>query len=162
MFRDHRGTFDVFWNDEAVARAGIPFRPISACFSHNILPGTLRGMHFQKSPYEQAKLVSCVRGRAWDVIVDLRRDSRTFGQWCATELSAASGRAVLVPAGCAHGYVTLNEDTTIAYLIEGAYRPDAARVLRWDDDTVGIPWPNVAPTLSENDRSAPGWESCEF
>ncbi len=119
-------------------------------------------MHFQKSPHGQTKLVSCVSGRAWDVIVDLRKESSTFGQWCGIELSAASGRSVLVPPGCAHGFVTLEPNTTIAYLIEGPYRPERARSLRWDDETVGIEWPCDSPILSETDASAPSWDSCEF
>lgn len=162
VFRDGRGAFDVLWDDEWPVETGVAFRPSSACFSYNESSGTLRGMHFQKSPHEQTKLVSCVNGRAWDVIVDLRRKSKTFGEWSATELSAASGRTLLVPAGCAHGFVTLDEDTTIAYLIEGPYRHEAAGVLRWDDETVGIHWPCKIRTLSEKDASAPSWVSCEF
>lgn len=162
LFRDKRGAFEIFWDAEQILDTGVSFQPSCACFSYNERSGTLRGMHFQKPPYEQAKLVSCVSGRAWDVIVDLRKQSKTFGQWCATELSPASGQAVLIPAGCAHGFVTLNADTTIAYLIEGEFRSEASRVLRWDDETVGIEWPCEIITLSHKDASAPVWDFCEF
>lgn len=162
VFRDHRGAFEPFWDAQVFGGSGIAFEPSNVCFSYNERRHTLRGMHFQKSPYAQAKLVSCVRGRVWDVIVDLRIESATFRQWCGTELSAASGRSVLVPPGCAHGFVTLTPDTTIAYLIEGAYLPETARSLRWNDETVMIEWPCDSPILSETDAAAPSWDSCEF
>ncbi len=123
---------------------------------------TLRGFHFQKSPYGQAKLVSCVSGKALDVIVDLRRDSSSFGNWHATELEAASGKSIYIPAGCAHGFLTLEPNTTIAYLIEGEYLPQAGRVLRWNDPKLAVAWPVTDPILSDKDAAAPGWETCDF
>ena len=101
--------------------------------------------------------MSCVRGSVWDVIVDLRPESSTFLAWQSVELSEASGRAVYVPRGCAHGFLTLAANSTVAYLIEGAYVPESARTLRWDDPAVGIEWPlpaGVQPMLSDRDRSA--------
>ncbi len=159
---DNRGQFEVFWDESLLSQVDVDFQPSNAHHSYNVAASTLRGMHFQKSPHGQTKLVSCVSGRAWDVIVDLRKESATFGQWCGIELSAASGRSVLVPPGCAHGFVTLEPNTTIAYLIEGAYLPEMARSLRWDDETVGIEWPSDSPILSETDATAPSWDSCEF
>ncbi|MFN9977675.1 MAG: dTDP-4-dehydrorhamnose 3,5-epimerase family protein, partial [Phycisphaerae bacterium] len=85
--------------------------------------------------------MSCVTGRVWDVMVDLRPDSPTFGKWHGTELAAGTGKSVFIPAGCGHGFVTLQPDSTVAYLIEGEYQPDAGRVLMWNDSTVGIEWP---------------------
>lgn len=162
LFHDNRGCFEVFWEKELLVPKSISFSPSNAHHSYNTLAGTLRGIHFQKSPYGQTKLVSCVSGRVWDVMVDLRSDSNTFGNWHATELTAASGRAILIPAGCGHGFVTLEPHTTVAYLIEGKYVPDAGRVLRWDDAKLGIDWPCQDPILSDKDAAAPGWEQCEF
>jgi len=152
----------VFWETELLDSIDVDFQPTNAHHSYNTLAGTVRGMHFQKAPHGQTKLVSCVSGKAWDVMVDLRQDSSTFGKWHATELSAASGNAVLIPAGCGHGFATLEPNTTIAYLIQGEYIPDAGRVLRWDDAKVGIQWPCQDPILSEKDADASQWDQCEF
>jgi len=95
-------------------------------------------------------------------MVDLRRESATFGLWHTVELAAASGRSVYVPAGCAHGFVTLEPNTTMAYLIEGEYQPNSGRVLKWNDPKVGIIWPVSNPTLSGKDAVAPEWDECEF
>ncbi|GAA5510421.1 hypothetical protein Rcae01_05929 [Novipirellula caenicola] len=152
----------MFWERDLLSPQSISFSPTNANHSYNTHTGTLRGMHFQKSPHGQTKLVSCVSGKAWDVMVDLRDDSSTFGKWHATKLSAASGQAVLIPAGCGHGFVTLEPNTTIAYLIEGQYMPDQGRVLRWNDPTVAINWPVKDPVLSDKDAAAPDWDQCEF
>ncbi|WP_158230964.1 dTDP-4-dehydrorhamnose 3,5-epimerase family protein [Rhodopirellula bahusiensis] len=162
VFNDNRGSFEVFWEQDLLKAKDISFAPTNAHHSYNSRTNTLRGMHFQKAPHGQNKLVSCISGKAWDVMVDLRADSSTFGKWHATELSAASGNAVLIPAGCGHGFITLQPNTTIAYLIEGEYIPDAGRVLRWDDTKVAIQWPCKDPILSEKDATAPDWEQCEF
>ena len=158
-FQDSRGAFEVFWEADNLAAAGISFAPVSAYHSYNEKAGTLRGMHYQKPPYAQAKLVSCVSGRLWDVMVDLRPDSPTFLRWEATELSAASGKTILIPAGCAHGFVTLADHTTVAYLIEGDYHPAAAATLRWNDPAIGIAWPATDPILSDGDRNAPDFSA---
>lgn len=154
-FRDARGTFEVFWEQTDLRAAGLLFVPASACHSYNLKAGMLRGMHFQRAPFGQAKLVSCVQGAAWDVMVDLRPASPTYRKWHGETLAAASGRTVLVPAGCAHGFVALKDDTTIAYLIEGDYQPTASGVVRWNDPAFGIEWPVSEPMLSERDRMAP-------
>jgi len=157
-FHDARGAFEVFWEAADLVAAGIVFAPVSAHHSYNEKTGTLRGLHYQKPPHGQAKLVSCVNGRVWDVAVDLRPNSPTYLHWEATELSAASGCALYIPAGCAHGFVTLTEHATLAYLIEGDYQPAAAGTLRWDDPAVGIDWPVREPILSERDRLAPDFQ----
>jgi dTDP-4-dehydrorhamnose 3,5-epimerase len=154
-FCDARGVFEVFWEPADLGAAGIAFRPESACHSYNAKAGTLRGLHYQKLPHGQSKLVVCVSGRVWDVIVDLREESPTYRKWEATELSAASGRVLYIPAGIAHGFVTIEDHSTVGYLIEGAYQPDAGGVVRWDDPTLAIPWPVRDPILSEKDRNAP-------
>lgn len=153
-YRDARGCFEVFWESDLLAASGISFTPSNAHHSYNDRAGTLRGMHFQRTPHGQAKLVSCVRGKFLDVIVDVRSGSPTYLRWAAVELSAASGRALYIPSGCAHGFVTLEDHSTVAYLIEGEYRPEAAATLRWDDPSVGIQWPVREPILSDRDRWA--------
>lgn len=157
-YRDERGAFEVFWESDGRADGGIPIVPWGAYHSHNLKTHTLRGMHYQEQPHAQARLVSCVRGSVWDVIVDLRPESATFLGWQAVELNEGCGRAVYVPRGCAHGFLTLAENSTVAYLIEGRYVPESARTLRWNDPAVGIEWPlpaHTEPLLSARDRSAP-------
>jgi len=156
-FRDKRGTFEVVWDGENFRQAGIMFEPSSACQSFNHKAGTLRGMHFQLAPHAQAMLVSCVGGAVWDVVVDLRRASPSYLQWAAAELNESSSTVIYVPRGCAHGYLTMRDNSTIAYLIEGAYHPASAGILRWNDPAVGIPWNNSNPILSEQDRLAPDY-----
>ncbi len=162
VFRDSRGAFEVAWERELLNTVPISFTPSNAHHSYNAAAKTLRGFHFQKPPYGQAKLVSCVSGKALDVIVDLRRDSNSFGTWHATELEAASGKSIYIPAGCAHGFLTFEPNTTIAYLIEGEYLPQAGRVLRWNDPRLAVKWPVTDPILSDKDAAAPGWETCDF
>jgi dTDP-4-dehydrorhamnose 3,5-epimerase len=162
LAEDRRGCFEVSWERELLKKLDIEFEPNNAYHSYNLTAGTLRGLHFQKYPHAQAKLVSCVQGRAWDVMVDLREHSTSFGKWHATELSAQSGMSVLVPAGCAHGFVTLEDNTTIAYLISGTYHSDAGRVLKWNDPRVNIEWPIETPILSAKDAEAPEWQACDF
>ena len=153
-FRDARGAFESFWEMKDLSSEGIWFRPCSACHSYNAKSGTIRAFHLQRPPFSQAKMVSCVSGKAWDVILDLRPESPTFRRWGAIELSAASGKAVYIPAGCAHGFATLEDNTTIAYLIEGEYRPESAAVVRWNDPALGIDWPVSVPIISDKDRQA--------
>jgi dTDP-4-dehydrorhamnose 3,5-epimerase len=157
VFLDPRGSFEVFWEEELFQNRGFSFRPTNAHHSYNVKKGTIRAFHYQESPYGQTKLVSCVAGRIWDVIVDLRRESTTFLQWKSFELSAESGRSVFIPAGCAHGFVTLEDHSTVSYLIEGGYHPPSSRVLRWNDPSFNVPWPISDPILSDKDRDAPLW-----
>ena len=154
-FSDHRGVFEPAWDVETFESLGIPFRPEGAAHSYNRRAGTIRAFPYQSAPFAQAKLVSCVSGSIWDVAVDLRQDSSTFGRWSAVHLSEASGSFHLIPAGCAHGFLTLTDASTVSYLIEGPYRPEAARTLRWNDPEIRVPWPVEDPILSEKDRNAP-------
>ena len=158
-FRDVRGTFEVIWEAELFSSVGLQFQPVSSAFSFNDKFGTLRGLHFQKTPYGQSKLVSCVRGRVWDVIADLRPDSSSYLSWAFTELSDSNGVAVFIPAGYAHGFITLSDHSTVAYLIEGTYVAESAGIVRWDDTSLGIVWPNKDPILSDRDRFAPDFIS---
>jgi len=116
--------------------------------------GTLRGLHFQTEP-GQAKLVRCPRGRIFDVAVDLRRDSPTYGQWEGHELDDELHRQLFVPAGCAHGFAVLSEEADVAYLLSSPYDPATEAGIAWDDPDVGVEWPVEAPLLSERDKTAP-------
>ena len=129
--------------------------------SSNLKAGTLRGLHYQRDPYAEGKLVWCASGSAYDVIVDLRSSSETFGKWVATELRPA-GPILYVPPGFAHGFQTLHDNTLIQYHIAGAYHPDAATGIRWDDPRLNIPWPSQPPAeISDRDRALPTLEERE-
>jgi dTDP-4-dehydrorhamnose 3,5-epimerase len=140
---DARGWFRETWKHAALNEAGITtvFTQDNEAFSS--APGTLRGLHFQRAPHAQAKLVRAVSGRILDVVVDLRRGSAHYGHHVAQELTAEGGEQLFVPEGFAHGYVTLTADTLVAYKVSGSYRPDAEGGLRWDDPALGIAWPGI-------------------
>jgi dTDP-4-dehydrorhamnose 3,5-epimerase len=141
-----RKEFEAHGLDPAVAQCNV---------SHNVKRGTLRGLHYQAPPYEEAKLVRCTRGAIWDVIVDLREGSKTRLQWFAAELSADNHRALYVPRGFAHGFQTLADDSEVFYQMSEFYRPDGARGIRWNDPSIGIRWPLAEPILSARDRDLP-------
>jgi dTDP-4-dehydrorhamnose 3,5-epimerase len=117
--------------------------------------GTVRGMHFQVAPALEAKLVRCTRGSMFDVVLDLRRDSPTFGKWYGAELSATNGRMLYVPQQCAHGYQTLEENTEMHYMTSAFFTPDAAQGVRFDDPFFNIRWPLAPTAVSEQDRNWP-------
>lgn len=122
--------------------------------SFNKLRGTLRGLHFQVPPHAETKVVSCTRGRIYDVIVDIRKDSPTFGQWQGVELSASNSLALYVPTGFAHGFITLEDASDVHYMITPAHVPGFARAIRWDDPALAITWPLAPLVMSESDRLA--------
>lgn len=153
-FSDSRGIVGPIWERDWLLELGIEFNPDSSVISQTHRKGTLRGLHFQSAPYSQAKLVSCLSGCVFDVVVDIRPESSSYLCWAAATLLADSRGAIFVPHGCAHGFLTLSDNVTIAYLLEGAYVPKAASVLRWDDPTFSIPWPHSNPHLSDKDRFA--------
>jgi len=156
---DARGRFMRAWCFEEFAIHGISFVPIQGNMGLSIRAGTLRGLHYQVAPCEEAKLVRCTRGRVFDVLVDLRAGSSTFGRWFGTELSAENGRMLYVPPMCAHGYQTIEDDSEIYYLTSAMYAPNAVRGLRFDDPTVGIRWPLPPQAVSEQDLHWPFLES---
>ncbi|MFM1896463.1 MAG: putative dTDP-4-dehydrorhamnose 3,5-epimerase [Pseudomonadota bacterium] len=123
--------------------------------SYNHKRGTLRGMHYQAAPHGEVKLVRCTRGAVFDVVVDLREDSPTRGRWLSVELSADNGRAVYIPAYCAHGFITLQDHSELLYMIDVPYEPSAARCLRWDDPLLAVDWPLQPLVISERDATAP-------
>lgn len=129
------------------------FRQSSVSF--NTRRGTLRGMHYQARPHAEAKLVRCTAGAVFDVIVDLRPSSPTYRRWYGTELTASNRRALYIPEGVAHGFISLTEDTEILYMISVDYEPGSARGIRWNDPAIGIMWPLQPTTISARDASYP-------
>ncbi len=154
---DERGIFAETWNKRAFARAGIEADFVQANSSLSHLAGTIRGLHYQRPPAAQAKLIRIVHGRAFHVAVDLRRDSPTYGGFVSTELSAERGEQLFIPAGFAHGFCTLEPETEVAYLVTDFYAPEFDTGIRWDDPALAIPWPLAgrAPTISARDLTFP-------
>ncbi len=152
---DPRGAFFRSFCVEEFARAGIAFRPVQASFSENLRRHTLRGMHWQAAPHEEVKLVRCVRGAVHDVALDIRRGSATRGRHVALTLSAEAGNAILVPAGCAHGFLTLTDHAVLEYMMDVPFAPGVARGLRWNDPAFAIPWPAEPAVISDRDAAWP-------
>ena len=152
---DARGAFTETWEREAFAARGLFTAIDQVSSADNRSAGTLRGMHYQLAPHAQAKLVGCTAGAFYDVIVDLRPDSATFRRWYAVELRADLPRALYVPAGFAHGYLTLRDDTTVQYLIAGRYAPAQARGVRWNDPAFAIRWPATPTVIAPRDAGYP-------
>ena len=156
-FGDQRGFFEETYNLESFSAKGIETVFVQDNHSVSTAIGTVRGLHFQAPPKAQAKLVRCGRGRLFDVAVDIRKGSPTFGQWVGEELSFENGRMMLVPAGFAHGFMTLEPDTEIVYKCSDTYAPETEGGIRWDDPDIGINWPldMAAAQLSDKDKVAP-------
>ena len=153
---DVRGSFARTYCRRDFAEFGIDFEIAQMSVSYNALAATLRGLHFQLPPFEEAKLVSCVRGALVDVMVDLRPGSDSFGAWHAEELSARNGRMLFIPQGFAHGFQTLSDDTLVTYAISTPYVQEASAGVRWDDPQLGIQWPSSDDRIiSERDRTLP-------
>jgi dTDP-4-dehydrorhamnose 3,5-epimerase len=152
---DDRGRFLRAWCAREFADHGVDFLPVQANMGLSVRKGTVRGMHFQEAPALEAKLVRCTRGAIFDVVLDLRPESQSYGKWYGVELSAANARMLYVPEGCAHGYQTLEEFTEMHYMTSGVYTPGAARGVRFDDPAFGIEWPLAASVVSEQDRNWP-------
>jgi dTDP-4-dehydrorhamnose 3,5-epimerase len=153
--QDSRGFFERTYCEREFATLGIQDVFVQHSRSLSALRGTLRGMHFQKEPHEEAKVVSCAKGAIHDVIVDLRPGSETFLRWQAFELSSANRHQLYVPVGFAHGFQTLEDNTEVNYLISNFYQPDASTGLRYDDPVLGIDWPLAVSVISERDQSWP-------
>ncbi len=154
---DHRGFFSEVYNRERLEAAGISIDFVQDNHSRSAERGTVRGLHFQVPPFAQAKLVRVVRGAVFDVAVDLRRGSPTFGRHVTVTLSADDGNQVLVPAGFAHGLMTLEADTEVVYKVSEHYAPDHDRGILWNDPALGIEWPipTAGAVLSDKDRAQP-------
>jgi dTDP-4-dehydrorhamnose 3,5-epimerase len=153
--QDDRGRFMRVWCSREFAEQGINFVPVQANMGFSVREGTVRGMHYQTEPALEAKLVRCTRGAMFDVVLDLRTASPSYGKWYGIELSAKNGRMLYVPEHCGHGYQTLEECTEMYYMTSEFYMPSALRGVRFDDPAFGIQWPLAATVVSEQDRTWP-------
>ncbi|MDE3110641.1 MAG: dTDP-4-dehydrorhamnose 3,5-epimerase [Acidobacteriota bacterium] len=152
---DERGFFARTWCRNEFASHGLNSSVAQCNTSFNKRKGTLRGIHFQIAPSAEAKLVRCIRGAIYDVVLDLRPESKTLGQWIGVVLTAENRRAVYVPEGCGHGFLTLEDDTEVFYIMSEFYNPDCARGVRWNDPKFGITWPGKVEVISDRDRRYP-------
>lgn len=154
-FEDERGFFALTWARDEFATHGLNADLAQCNLSYNHHAGTVRGMHWQAPPHAETKLVRCIRGGIYDVIVDIREGSPTYRAWAGVELTAENRRALYIPEGCAHGFQTLEDATEVFYQITEYYTPAAARGMRWDDPAIGITWPLSVSVLSDRDRTYP-------
>lgn len=156
VFGDHRGWFMETYNEGALKEAGIDIQFVQDNQSFSATKGTLRGLHYQLNPKAQTKLVRCTKGAIYDVAVDIRKGSPTFGKWFGLELSADNKKQLLIPQGFAHGFMTLTEDVEVQYKVDNLYAPDCDRGIIWNDPEINVEWPlEITPILSEKDEKAP-------
>lgn len=158
---DERGFFARTFCEKEFAERGLPTQFPQANLSHNVARGTLRGMHYTVAPSRESKLVRCSAGAIYDVLLDVRSDSPTFGKWVAVELSRDNGRSVFIPVGVAHGFLTLQDDSDVVYLMGEEHRAEAARGLCWNDSAFGVVWPFEPAVISERDASYPEFSRAE-
>ena len=151
--QDERGFFGRFWCANEMKEHGLTINVRQMNTSLSNLRGTLRGMHFQHDPFQETKLVRCTQGKIYDVIIDLRPQSETYKQWFGVELSRENYKMLYVPEDFAHGFITLEDDSEISYLVTQFYTPGAERGIRWDDPLFNIEWPLAPVVISEKDRS---------
>jgi dTDP-4-dehydrorhamnose 3,5-epimerase len=152
-FNDERGFFARSWNKEEFEKHDLNSNLVQCNVSFNKKKGTLRGMHYQASPYEEIKLVRCTRGKIFDVIIDLRKNSNTYKKWFGVELSQDNYKMFYIPKGFAHGFETLEENTEIFYQMSTEYNEEMARGIRWNDPTFSIFWPLKITAMSERDKN---------
>lgn len=151
VIEDERGHFARSFCAREFSDHGIDFLPVQSNISANKSAYTLRGMHFHAAPHEETKLVRCSAGKIFDVAVDIRPDSPSFRKWIGVELSRENGRALFIPEGCAHGFLTLEDDSEVFYQMSPAYTPGHDRGFRWNDPAVGIDWPDEPKMISARD-----------
>jgi dTDP-4-dehydrorhamnose 3,5-epimerase len=152
LLRDERGFFARTFCKDEFEEYGLETDIVQCNISYNKKKGTLRGMHYQVHPYEEAKIVSCTKGAIFDAILDLRKESGTCHQWVAVELSDENFRMVYIPKGCAHGFQTLKDDTVVYYQMSEFFHPESACGVRWDDPVFGIHWPSGKKIISKKDN----------
>jgi len=155
---DERGFFARCWCQKEFESRGLSTRVAQCSISFNARKGTIRGMHYQTEPFSETKTVRCTKGAIYDVAVDLRPNSPTFKEWVAVILTAANRHMLYVPQGCAHGLMTLEDETEVFYQISEFYNPESGRGVRWDDPAFRIPWPSAVEVISERDRTYPDFE----
>ncbi|MED3711647.1 dTDP-4-dehydrorhamnose 3,5-epimerase [Peribacillus frigoritolerans] len=156
IFGDHRGWFTETYNEENLKKAGIDTVFVQDNHSFSATKGTLRGLHYQKDPKAQTKLVRCTKGSIFDVAIDIRKESPTYGEWYGVELSEENKKQLLVPKGFAHGFMTLTDDVEVQYKVDELYSPENDRGIIWNDPEIGIEWPmDIKPVLSAKDENAP-------
>jgi dTDP-4-dehydrorhamnose 3,5-epimerase len=158
---DERGFFARSWCEDEAAAFGIQLGTTQCNISFNAAKGTLRGMHYQAAPFEEAKLIRCTAGAIWDVAVDIRPESPTFGRHVGVELTATNRRMLYVPEGCAHGFLTLANETEVSYQMSTPFAPGQGRGFRWDDAQFRIVWPQPPAVISERDRTYPDFQTLE-
>lgn len=154
-FCDERGCFYRTFCSHEFGAAGLPFTLSQSSISTNFRRFTLRGMHYQVAPHSENKLIRCIAGAIFDVVIDLRPDEPTYGKWFGLELTEDNALALLIPHGMAHGFCTLRDDTSVFYMMDAAYMPGAATGVRWNDPAFGIEWPCAEPILNARDATWP-------
>lgn len=154
-YEDERGWFARAWCENEFVAHGLDIRAVQTNVSFNHTRGTIRGLHWQVRPYEESKLLRCTRGEVFDVMVDVRKGSPTYGRWQGFRLAQGDRKLVYVPEGCAHGYQALTDGAEVTYNASHEYVPNAERGIRWNDPTLQIDWPVTPPIVSEKDASWP-------
>jgi dTDP-4-dehydrorhamnose 3,5-epimerase len=155
--KDHRGFFARTFCEAEFSEFGLNPRFVQCNLSYNAVKGTLRGLHFQKAPKEETKLIRCIAGAIYDVVLDIRPQSKSFGKWEAFELTKENLLSLYIPAGIAHGFQTLQDETEVFYQMSEYYSPVHAAGIRWDDEAFTIAWPISSPVVSAKDQSYPGF-----
>ncbi|MGE0405785.1 MAG: dTDP-4-dehydrorhamnose 3,5-epimerase [Candidatus Korobacteraceae bacterium] len=155
---DERGFFARVWCTREFQEHGLTPRAVQSNMSYNYGRGTLRGMHFQREPHGEAKLIRCVRGAIYDVILDLRPESPTYTQWIGVELTQDNRKLLYVPEGFGHGFITLTDDTEVFYHVSEFYHPESEGGIRWNDPAFQVEWPLEPRIISEKDRSWPDFK----
>lgn len=159
VHEDERGLFARSFCEQEFAAAGISMRVVQANISRNPKAGTLRGMHYQAAPHEEPKLIQCVRGRIFDVAIDLRHNTPSYRRSVCTELSADDGRLFFIPSGCAHGFLTLEDNSDVFYYMGTAFAAGLGRGVRWNDPAFDIPWPGLPRIISARDAAYADYRS---
>ena len=153
--QDDRGYFARTWCAKEAAEHGLQIAWVQSSVSFNRRKGTMRGLHYQLAPHVETKLVRCTRGAIFDVVVDLRSDSSSYCQWLGIEINAENGHQLYIPEGCAHGFLTLCDDTELCYEISDYYEPKCVAGVRWDDPAFGIAWPAPVEVIHPRDKNRP-------
>ena len=150
---DERGFFTRMWDEEIFQNKKLNSRLVQISLSSNKKKGTLRGMHFQEKPFEETKIVRCVKGKIFDVIIDLRSNSKTYKKWISIELNSNDLKMIYIPEGFAHGFQTLEDNTEVMYQMSNWFSPEHAKGIRWNDQEFNITWPINEPIISKKDQS---------